>query len=268
MKIAYHLSQEARAGINEFTVSSIFKKQLLAFQINAVQRAAKMLHKRGGVMFGDVVGLGKTITATAVAKMFEDDFFLETLIICPKNLVEMWEWYRDEYQLRAKIIPQSQVQIKLPTLRRYRLVIIDESHNLGNDQGSRYRAIKSYLEENESKVILLSATPYNKSCIDLSSQIRLFISDDKNLGISPERYIESIGGQVQFMAKHTDTFFSGIRAFERSSFSDDWQELMRLFLVRRTRGFIKNNYAEPKEGEGRKYLTFADGSRSYFRIAL
>lgn len=264
LKMAYHLSQEARAGINEFKVSAVFKKKLLAFQINAVQRAAKMLHKRGGVMIGDVVGLGKTITATALAKIFEDDFFLETLIICPKNLVEMWEWYRDEYQLRAKIISQSQVQTKLPNARRYRLVIIDESHNLRNDQGSRYRAIKSYLDENESKVILLSATPYNKNYTDLSSQLRLFVADDKNLGISPERYIQSIGGQVQFMAKHTDTFISGIRAFERSHFSDDWRELMRLYLVRRTRGFIKNNYAEPKEGPGRKYLTFADGSRSFF----
>jgi hypothetical protein len=51
----------------------------------------------------------------------------------------------------------------------------------------RYRAIKSYLEENDSKVILLSATPYNKTYLDLSNQLRLFISDDKDLGISPER---------------------------------------------------------------------------------
>lgn len=264
LKMAYHLSQEAIAGINEFNLPKSLKRQLLTFQINAVQRAAKMLHKRGGVMIGDVVGLGKTITAVALAKIFEDDFSLETLIICPKNLVEMWEWYRDEYQLRAKIIPQSIVQTILPKLRRYRLVIIDESHNLRNDQGSRYRAIRSYLEENESKVILLSATPYNKSYIDLSSQLRLFISDDTDLGITPERYIESIGGQVQFMAKHTETFIRGIRAFERSHFSDDWRQLMRLYLVRRTRSFIKNNYAEPKEGPGRKYLTFSDGTRSYF----
>ncbi len=264
LKMAYHLSQEARAGISEFNVSSLFKKDLLAFQINAVQRAAKMLHKRGGVIIGDVVGLGKTITATALAKIFEDDFFLETLIICPKNLVEMWEDYAHKYQLRAKVISQSKVQTTLPNLRRYRLVIIDESHNLRNDRGSRYRAIKEYLTENDSKVILLSATPYNKTYFDLSNQLRLFIADDKDLGISPERYIESIGGQIEYSKKHTETFIRSIKAFEHSEYSDDWRELMRLYLVRRTRSFIKNNYAKTDTTNDRKYLTFSDGTRSYF----
>ena len=264
LKIAYHLSREARAGINEFKLPKVFQKELLEFQQKAVLVAAHHLHKRDGVMIGDVVGLGKTITATALAKMFEDDFFVETLILCPKNLIEMWEDYAHRYQLRAKIISQTQVQTILPNLRRYRLVIIDESHNLRNDQGSRYRAIKSYLEENESKVILLSATPYNKTFLDLSNQLRLFIPDDKDLGISPENYISHIGGQVQFMARHTETFVRSIKAFEKSHYSDDWRELMRLYLVRRTRSFIKTNYAETDTTNNRKYLTFSDGSRSYF----
>jgi SNF2 family DNA or RNA helicase len=71
----------------------VFQKELLEFQQKAVLVAAHHLHKSDGVVIGDVVGLGKTITATALAKLFEDDFFLETLIICPKNLVEMWEDY-------------------------------------------------------------------------------------------------------------------------------------------------------------------------------
>jgi superfamily II DNA or RNA helicase len=264
LKIAYHLSREARAGINEFKLPKVFEKELLEFQQKAVLVAAHHLHKRGGVVIGDVVGLGKTITATALAKIFEDDFFLETLILCPKNLVEMWEGYAHKYQLRAKVLSQSKVQSSLPNLRRYRLVIIDESHNLRNDQGSRYRAIKSYLEENDSKVILLSATPYNKTYLDLSNQLRLFISDDADLGLSPEQYITSIGGQVQFSSKHTETFIRSIKAFEKSPFSDDWRELMRMYLVRRTRSFIKNNYAETDPDMGRKYLTFADGTKSYF----
>lgn len=263
LKMAYHLSREARAGINEFKLPKVFQKELLEFQQKAVLVAAHHLNKRDGVLIGDVVGLGKTITATALAKMFEDDFFLETLIICPKNLVDMWEGYAHTYQLRAKVISQSRVQSILPTLRRYRLVIIDESHNMRNDRGSRYRSIKSYLEENESKVILLSATPYNKTYLDLSTQLRLFIPEDKDLGISPERYIESLGGRVQFDSKHT-TFIRGIGAFEFSHFADDWRELMRLYLVRRTRSFIKTNYAETDPVNGRKFLTFADGSRSYF----
>lgn len=264
LKMAYHLSGEARAGISEFKLPKAFQKELLEFQQKAVLVAAHHLHRRGGVIIGDVVGLGKTMVATALAKLFEDDFFLETLIICPKNIIVMWEDYVHKYQLRAKVISQSNVQNVLPTLRRFRLVIIDESQNLRNDEGSRYRAIKSYLEENESKVILISATPYNKSYIDISNQLRLFIPDDKDLGISPERYIGSLGGQVQFSAKHTETFIRSIKAFEKSDFSDDWRELMRLYMVRRTRSFIKTNYAESDPLNKRKYLTFSDGTRSYF----
>jgi len=86
LKIAYHLSREARAGISEYKLPKIFQKELLDFQQKAVLVAAHHLHKRGGVMIGDVVGLGKTITAIALAKMFEEDFFLETLIICGKTM--------------------------------------------------------------------------------------------------------------------------------------------------------------------------------------
>ncbi len=264
LKMAYHLSQEARAGLNEFKIPVVFRQELLPFQQAAVLIAAKKLNSREGVFIGDVVGLGKTITACALAKIFEEDFFYSTLVICPPNIKQMWNGYINRYDLKSNVISIGEVQRKLPDLRRYKLVIIDESHNLRNDQGSRYRSIKAYLEENDSKVILLSATPYNKSYLDLSNQLRLFISDDKDLGISPENYINNIGGQVQFSALHTETFIRSIKAFEKSNYADDWRELMRLYLVRRTRSFIKDNYAEFDPVKNRKYLTFSDGTRSYF----
>jgi hypothetical protein len=256
MKMVYHLSQEARSGIAEFSLPKIFKNVLLPFQQNAVQIAAHHLHKRNGVIIGDVVGLGKTITATALAKMFEDDFLLETLIICPPNLKDMWDDYSRKYQLRSKIMSLGEVQNKLKKERRYRLVIIDESHNLRNREGRRYRAIAEYLALNDSKVIMLTATPYNKSYSDLSSQLRLFLNENQNLGMRPERYIKEIGGKVQFEAKH-QVKDSCLAAFEKSDFSDDWAELMRLFLVRRTRSFIKANYAKIDASTNRKYIEFA-----------
>lgn len=264
LKMAYHLSQEARAGLNEFKIPLVFRKELLSFQQAAVLIAAKKLNSREGVFIGDVVGLGKTITACALAKIFEEDFFYSTLVICPPNLKPMWTGYINRFDLKANVISIGEVQRRLPDLRRFKLVIIDESHNLRNDQGSRYRSIKAYLEENDSKVILLSATPYNKSYTDLSNQLRLFIPDDKDLGISPENYINHIGGQVQFSAQHTETFIRSIKAFEKSHYADDWRELMRLYLVRRTRSFIKENYAAYDPEKDRKFLTFSDGTRSYF----
>ena len=103
LKMAYHLSQEARAGLSEFSVPKDFGTQLLPFQTAAVRIAAHYLNKRGGVMLGDVVGLGKSLMAAALARIFQEEpYFLETLIICPKNLVRMWNDYVHQYRLAAK----------------------------------------------------------------------------------------------------------------------------------------------------------------------
>ncbi len=196
----------------------------------------------------------------------------------------MWEDYKDQYRLRARVFSLSRVIRELPSLRRFRLVIIDESHNLRNRDGKRYRAIQEYIRENDSKCVLLSATPYNKTYLDLANQLRLLVPEDKDLGIRPEQYLREIG-EVEFIRRHQSSVRS-LAAFEKSEYPDDWRELMRLYLVRRTRSFIQENYAlldcsncrqpieatqnactkcgTPKAKNGRKYLVFEDGSRSYF----
>lgn len=262
VKMAYHLSQEARAGLAEFKIPRDFGNKLFEFQKAAVKIAAHHLNKRGGVLIGDVVGLGKTLMATAVARIFEDDHDLETLIVCPKNLVKMWEDYREQYRMRARVLPITRARKTLGDLRRYRLVLIDESHNLRNREGKVYRALQEYIHKNESKCILLSATPYNKTYLDLSNQLRLFVPEDKHLGIRPEQELRRKGID-EFVAEHQCALDS-LAAFEKSEIADDWRDLMRLYMVRRTRTFIQENYAETDPDNGRKYLTFEDGTRSYF----
>jgi len=260
--MAYHLSREARAGISEFNLPKEFKGVLFPFQEAAVKIAAHHLHRRRGVLIGDVVGLGKTLMATALARVFEEDLLLQTLIICPLHLTDMWEGYCHRYRLRGKVLSSSRVLTDLAELRRYPLVVIDESHNFRNREGSRYQAIREYIRENESRVILLTATPYNKSYLDLSNQLRLFVPDDDDLGIRPENLLREIG-EVEFMRRHQASVRS-LAAFEKSESPDDWRELMRLFMVRRTRSFVKDNYAETEQESGRQYLQFADGTKSYF----
>ncbi len=262
IKMAYHLSQEARSGLSEFRIPHDFGQKLFEFQTAAVKIAAHHLNKRGGVLIGDVVGLGKTLMATALARIFEDDFGLETLVICPKNLVSMWTYYRDEYRLHARVLSLTEVTQRLPDLRRYRLVVIDEAHNLRNREGKRYRAIQEYVQTNESMCVLLSATPYNKTYIDLSNQLRLFVPSDKNLGIRPEALLKEIG-ETEFIRRHQAPVNS-LAAFEQSEYADDWRELMRLYMVRRTRSFIQENYAEVDPETGRRFLLLEDGTRSYF----
>lgn len=262
LKMAYHLSQEARAGLAEFRIPKDFGNRLLEFQTAAVKIAAHHLNRRDGVLLGDVVGLGKTLMATALARIFEDDLGLETLVVCPKNLVPMWEDYRDRYRLRARVLSITRVVNELPNLRRYRLVLVDESHNLRNREGRRYRALQEYIRSNGSKVILLSATPYNKTYLDLANQLRLFLPEDESLPVRPEALLRSLGeGELlhRFQAPPNT-----LAAFEQSEHAEDWRELMRLFLVRRTRTFIQDNYAERDEESGRRYVTFEDGTRSYF----
>ena len=264
LKMAYHLCQEAREGLTTFRIPREFQNQLFDFQVAAVKIAAHHLNKRGGVLVGDVVGLGKTIMATALAKIFQDDYYLSTLILCPKNLVSMWENYTREYGLHAMIVPFSQAIKKLPEVpARFRLVLIDESHNLRNRSGKRYRAIQEYIRQSESKVILLTATPYNKTYLDLANQLRLFIPEDRDIGLRPENLLRDIN-EIEFNRRFQSPIRS-LAAFEKSVYADDWRELMRLYMVRRTRSFIQDNYAE-SDDKGRKYLTFPDGTFSYFPI--
>ena len=265
LKTAYHLSADARSGIKEFTLTPEFQHELFDFQQTAVKIAARYLNseKRGGAMIGDVVGLGKTITACAIAKIYEITFASSTLIICPANLQDMWKKYVNKYDLKADIVSMAK-PIDVESARYYRLIIVDESHNLRNATGKRYQNIKALIDHQDSKVLLLTATPYNKDFSDLAAQLKLFISEDDDLGIRPEEYIRELGGERAFLQKHSEVFIRSIKAFEKSTYADDWMELMKLFLVRRTRTFIKENYAKTDPNNQRKYLEFNDGRRNYF----
>ena len=263
IKMAYHLSQEAREGIVRFGIPKDFAGELFEFQEKAVKIAAHHVQKRSGVLLADVVGLGKTLMATALARVLSDELLLETLVLCPLNLVQMWEDHCHAYRLPScRVMSYSKVLQHLPDLRRYRLIVLDESHNLRNREGKIYRAIADYIQKNDSKCILLTATPYNKDYLDLASQLRLFVPPDKELGVGPERLIQQVD-----RAKFRSVYQCGtntLAAFEKSQYPDDWRDLMRLYMIRRTRGFIKANYAKTDLSNGRKYLEFKNGTRSYF----
>lgn len=272
LNIAYHLSVEARAGLSQFRLPARFDEELFEFQKSAVKIGARHLHRRGVVMIGDVVGLGKTMMATALARMVEDDLNYETLIICPKNLVPMWDRYRKEYGLRGAVMSLTRVAHAskgLKDLKRYRLVLIDESHNLRNREGRRYKAIADYVRQCDAKVILLTATPYNKDKTDLSAQLRLAIEDRTNIGIRPEHFMRQANGGAGMTAAEFERKYqcppNSILAIEKSTVFDDWRELIRLYMVRRTRSFIIQHYAE-KDAKGRAFLTDSKGNKRFFPV--
>ena len=263
IKTAYELSKEAIDGAREFKVPGNFDKVMLEFQKQAVSLAAERLSRHRGVIIGDVVGLGKTLVASAVAKTFQEDHGDNVLVICPPKLKQMWKDYLHKYTIAGEILSTGKTH-DLSKMRRYRLVVIDESHNLRNRDSKRYAHIHDYIRENESRVILLTATPYNKQFIDIGNQLRLFVEADADLGIRPEGYIHSLDGIDFFKQKHTNTLSTSLAAFEHSESADDWRELMRMYMVRRTRSHIKDNYAEYDEDRKQHYLSFDNGERFYF----
>jgi len=264
LKMVYHLSHDARTGEQEYKLPRDLRGKLLAFQEAAVSLATRHLHLRGGVLLGDVVGLGKTYMAIAIARIMQEDEGTDTLILCPPNLCDMWESYAREFRLIHKVVPTSKVQDELPELRRYRLLIIDESHNLRNREGARYQAIQDYIERNEPRCLLVTATPYNMQYTDLGNQLRLFVDAKRDLGVRPEQYFAEVD-EGDFAAEHQASPRS-LTAFEQSDHANDWRDLMRLYMVRRTRRFIIDNYAHYDAERKRHFVLFPDGSRSYFPV--
>jgi len=268
LKIAYHLSEEARLGESEYKMPKIMEHVLLDFQKAAVSLAVRYLHRRGGVLLGDVVGLGKTLMATAIARLMQEDQGCNTLVICPPKLVPLWQHHLEKYEIVGRVLSLGKVISELPQMQRYRLVIIDESHNLRERDGERYRVIRNYIRQNEPHVVLVTATPYNKHFTDLSNQLRLFVDEDRDLSIRPEQFFAEWARQglneADFIARFQTTPRS-LRAFEQSNYPDDWQDLMRLFLVRRTRQFIMRHYAQFDEQRQRYFVTL-NGDRHYFPI--
>jgi superfamily II DNA or RNA helicase len=265
LKVCWHLSRDVRDGLAEYGVPTALQSELLDYQSSAVKTLARRIATRGGAMLGDVVGLGKSITATAVAMVLKEEYGWDTLIICPKNLEEMWQKeYSDAYELNARVVPYSMVTRILPDLRRYRFVIVDESHTMRSDSRQDYIQLKDYIQRNDSKVLLLTATPFNIRFKDVANQLGLFLDDDADLGLQPTA---AMALDADF-AKKMDHKTTTLAAFKKSDEADDWKRLMSDHLIRRTRTFIKNNYAL-KDESGNEYLTFSNGERFYFpqRIA-
>jgi superfamily II DNA or RNA helicase len=266
LKVCHALSEDAREGMGYVLPPSI-ENLLLDYQTTAVRTLARRIVRRGGAMLGDVVGLGKTLTAVATALMLEAAEDYTTLVLCPKNLEHMWEEHLEKYGLvGARVIPYSMVDRKLPELKRFHLVICDESHNLRNNATKASEAIKDYVRRNGSKVLLLTATPYNLAFADVANQIGLYIEDDDDLGIQPTAAM----AKDPTLVDKVDGKITTLAAFRRSEEPEDWKRLMSDHLVRRTRSFIKRTAKKESvtlpSGKivEREYLEFADGTRFHF----
>lgn len=260
MKVCYELSEDARFGEQEYALSPRLEHMLMDYQKSAAHTLARRLMRRGGTMLGDVVGLGKTLTAIAVASMLQNEENMRVLVLCPKNLEQMWDKHLSEYDVVGKVVRYSMAAAELPDLARFQLVICDESHNLRNENTQVWRAIKEYVSRNESRVLLLTATPFNLSFGDVKAQLALYLDEDADLGIIPEAGLKEYPRKFDKLEGNLST----LRAFEISEEPEDWRTLMSDHLVRRTRAYTKRQ--APKE-----MWTSPDGlvtkERSYLELS-
>lgn len=235
LKVCYSLSQDMRNG-SGYVLPPVLEKKLLDYQKTAVKILARRIVRRGGTMLGDVVGLGKTLTAIGTAAMLQNAEEYRTLVLCPKNLVDMWKQSLADYEIDGTVVSYSMAHKDLDQLRRrYHFVICDESHNLRNNGNRVYKAIKDFISEWDCKVLLLTATPFNLSFEDVGNQLALYIDDDYDLGISPTVALEK---DPTLRAK-VDGKLTYLSAFMKSEEPEDWKRLMSDHLVRRTRSFVR-----------------------------
>ena len=187
----------------EFDPNSIdlpkgFKR--LSYQIDAVNEGFNLLQKHNGFFLADVVGLGKTVIATLIAKKF----FYQTqaiknhtpkiLIIVPPALKGGWKETLEHFRLPNYQIVTNGSLHKVKNPQYYDLVLVDEAHKFRNSTADSYDQLQKICktkaeyakgEKADKKVILISATPLNNRPIDIANLIYLFQdAKDSTLEIS------------------------------------------------------------------------------------
>ena len=204
---------------------------LFNFQKDAALAIINKLEKYNGCILADSVGLGKTFTALAVIKYYENRN-KSVLVLCPKKLTNNWNTYKDNYinnpiasdRLRYDVLYHTDLNrvsgssngLDLSRLNwgNYDLVVIDESHNFrnggklsgeDNEKENRYlRLLNKVVRAGvKTKVLMLSATPVNNRFNDLKNQ----------LALAYEGNSEYIDEKLETTRSIDDIFRSAQRAF-------------------------------------------------------
>lgn len=272
-------------GVERFEKdSSRFKKTqiwnaLYDFQKDCVVSAIRKLNKYGGCIIADSVGLGKTFEALAIIKYFEIGMN-RVLVLTPAKLYDNWNSFRGDYKdsflqesfnyrimfhtdlSRYDGMSKSGQDLKKFDWGLYDLVVIDESHNFRN-RNDRYdendqlimtryaRLMQDVIKHgnNNTKVLLLSATPVNNSLVDLKNQISI-ITSDKDFAFE-EDGIPSVDN----LLRRTTTAING---WERQrnhrkeelldSLPSDFYKLLEMMTIARSRKHITGYYANSDVG--------------------
>ena len=200
---------------------------LYNFQKDAALGIINKLEKYNGCILADSVGLGKTFTALAVMKYYEN-LNNRVLVLCPKKLMNNWNTYKDNYvnnpiaddrmnydvlfhtDLSREKGESNGMDLERINWGAYGLVVIDESHNFRNggmvsgddEKENRYLHLMNRIIRKgvRTKVLMLSATPVNNRFVDLKNQLELAYEGDSEIideKLNTSKSIDDIFKQAQ-----------------------------------------------------------------------
>ena len=269
--------------------NSLIWNKLYNFQKDATLAIINKLEKYNGCILADSVGLGKTFTALAVIKYYENRN-KSVLVLCPKKLNENWITFRSNYKnnpiagdrLRYDILFHTDLSrehgssngLDLDHINwgNYDLVVIDESHNFRNGgnvdeeedddeqqeerKENRYQKLMNRVIRTgvKTKVLMLSATPVNNRFGDLKNQLQLAYegrsnSFDEALGLG--KNVDDIFTNAQKVYNHWAKLKAEERTTERllNDLSYDFFQLLDAVTIARSRSHIMKYYDTSAIGE-------------------
>lgn len=248
---------------------------LYNFQKDAVLAIINKLEKYNGCILADSVGLGKTFTALAVVKYYENRN-KSVLVLCPKKLTNNWNTYKENYvnnpiasdRLRYDVLYHTDLNrthgtsngLDLERLNwgNYDLVVIDESHNFrnggklsgeDNEKENRYlRLLNKVIRQGvKTKVLMLSATPVNNRFKDLKNQIALAYEGNPELidsKLNTRRSIDDIFSNAQRAFSLWSSWDPEYRTTEKllKMLDFDFFEVLDAVTIARSRKHIQKYY--------------------------
>ena len=210
------------------------------YQLDAIKYGVDCINKNNGVIIADVVGLGKSVIASAIAYNLN---LRKTVIIAPPHLVDQWNEYQQDFGLRGvKVCSSGRIE---ELYKMYSsdpnpiLYIIDEAHRYRNELSDSYQWLHQLTRSNaENKVILLTATPYNNRPQDLFALIKLFQTPSR----STLNSVDNLGARFhELIAKYNKLEKEGKKnlspeiKFELDKLSEELRLLIDPVIVRRSR---------------------------------
>jgi len=243
-----------------------FKK--LNYQADAVSDGYNKMMKHGGFFLADVVGLGKTVVGTLIAKKFyfSNDFpshRSSTLIITPPALVDNWQETLEKFRLENFDIITNGSLHKVRNPEKYDLIIVDEAHKFRSDAADMYDRLQKLCKtptrhslpdgtRATKKVILISATPLNNAPQDIANLIYLFQdAKDSTLTTSNlQHFFRQKIDAYQKLKKEPD--HDKIRKEVKVIYDQIRVKVIEPLTVRRTRTDLKDNdfYKKDLEEQG------------------